>query len=603
MDQALQRDFYVDAKAVYKADQFDQDLEDNLDKMAEESEADEKAWQEELDRAAFGDTEEARQRYQIAITPSEFTEFAIRIPVEGELRQFDFSQRRYLRPIYDSPANRLLLMCARQTEKSTFLGNSNLAYCGINYGFKSLFVSATAQQAQVFSVDRVKEPIEISPDLSFMIDPSLNQNVFFKQFRNRSQLRIRYAFLSADRVRGIPADRISIDELQDIMVDNIPIIEQCASHSPWKLFCYSGTPKSYDNTIEVYWSNYSTQNEWMVPCTHHGKQDKPASWWWNVLGMKNIGKDGLICSKCGRSISSLHPMAQWAARQPRTEDNAKRVTFEGFRITQLMVPWIKWHDDIIATQERYGAARYHNEVLGLSYDSGQRPITRAQIKSVCKDTIRFGDVEKNAARCMGGVFAGLDHGTGEQSYELLSLGGYIDSIFQIFFVHRFTGEDLEPRRQMARVTQLLSAVKFTLMGSDYGGGFEKNDFYQRNFGVLKVAKYMYSYPNYKIKWNPSKGIFVVHRTEIMSDVFNAIKQKKIALPNWEEFSTPYAEDILNIFSEYNETTNMTMYKHSPGKADDTFHSILYCLLASMLVQPRPDIIIPIRAGSVSFDRQ
>jgi hypothetical protein len=114
---------------------------------------------------------------------------------------------------------------------------------------------------------------------------------------------------------------------------------------------------------------------------------------------------------------------------------------------------------------------------------------------------------------------------------------------------------------------------------------------------------MYSYPNYKIKWNPSKGIFVVHRTEIMSDLFNAIKQKKISLPNWEEFSTPYAEDILNIFSEYNEITNMTMYKHSPGKADDTFHSILYCLLASMLVQPRPDIIIPIRAGSVSFDRQ
>jgi hypothetical protein len=47
---------------------------------------------------------------------------------------------------------------------------------------------------------------------------------------------------------------------------------------------------------------------------------------------------------------------------------------------------------------------------------------------------------------------------------------------------------------------------------------------------------------------------------------------------------------------------MIQYQVSPGKTDDTFHSILYCLLVSMLVKPRPDILIPLKAGDVSFNQ-
>ena len=39
---------------------------------------------------------------------------------------------------------------------------------------------------------------------------------------------------------------------------------------------------------------------------------------------------------------------------------------------------------------------------------------------------------------------------------------------------------------------------------------------------------------------------------------------------------------------------MDEYKHAPGKADDSFHSVLYCLLASMIQNPRPDIITPMK---------
>jgi hypothetical protein len=91
-----------------------------------------------------------------------------------------------------------------------------------------------------------------------------------------------------------------------------------------------------------------------------------------------------------------------------------------------------------------------------------------------------------------------------------------------------------------------------------------------------------------------RGSRQLTRTEVMSDIFNAIKRKQVDLPRWEEFEDPFADDMLNIFSEYNNTLRMTMYSHRPDRPDDTFHSVLYLFLVSMIMIPRPDIISPIR---------
>ena len=1359
---------YSQAAYTIRENTFDQTLEDEIDLfMSNEAEA-EIAEQAEID--ALINWQESREEMVARhdVSPSEFTEFAIKIPVAGQLKPFSFEGREYLKDIYDTGNRRVLMKCARQTEKSTTLGNKTLSYSAINMAFRTLFVSATAQQAQVFSVDRIKDPLELSPELKQLTDTKLNQNVFFKQFRNRSQIRIRYAFLSADRclhgnslvqladgsrltikemaeiggsfnvisstqdgtpfvaeatdihcsgmkhivrvktdypvdllcsydhplltgrgwikayqleptdfiaaphvqhlfedeevsigedwawligamvsegecsskksvrftnsdtdfldefeerannvelrlgervldkrednkpcwsigiysdtkgpgidgakrtlwelgefgqksydkhvpysiwkatvsekaaflwalfngdgwrcedngggaragyssaskkliediacllwslgircsiskkkkstknakgswtinlsknptaklidlighfrdckieptrakddtdripltytqlrerlknkhnlnthsawikhkiqlrpgnvkdsvgrrvlrkigsklgddkllrmtssdkswvrvrnvtnegidnvydltveesgcfmanglivhnTRGIPADMINIDEIQDIITDNIPVIEQCASHSYWKIFCYSGTPKSLDNTIEVYWADFSTQNEWAVPCERHGVPRDPSTWHWNILGSRNIGKNGLICAKCGNTISAGHPNAMWVSMQPVTPNNVNRVTFEGYRIPQIMVPWVDW-GEILTAKERYPTVQFNNEVLGLSYDSGARPLTRAQVKAICRKDIHFVDVEENARKCNGHVFAGLDWGchddktriltnsgfkyfkdlsdedlvaqfdkntrrmtfvepevrtvrdwngplyhttgkgidmmltgthrmlfqdrsrewkvdsmsnfagrsstnirgyvkwegeelesftlpglpkspgysgsedlvidgdlwlellgyfvseaglcynngrpscvkmsqravnhdysrvqrmreclelsglnfsefpnkktldfnwtiygkqfwywwsqnigtyvdnvrvpreflnvserqlkilfdamvfgdgsvdkrernhngsygstslglcedfqeicirlglksscrlhkkaegnrktryrvswsrkrdlnlnkeamkriqrvpyegkvycckvpsgfiiterngciayqgnTGEaSSFTVLTLGGYMPHGLQIFFMHRFTGDDLEPQIQLDKIARLLVRVNFTLIGSDYGGGFDRNDWLMRNFGPQRLFKFAYSaQPKRKVKWQPELGRFILHRTEVMSDIFNAMKAKKIWLPNWEEMATPYGEDLLNIFSEFNNQLRMIQYKNSPGKPDDTFHSILYCILASMLIKPRPDLLIPTSASDVSFE--
>ena len=42
------------------------------------------------------------------------------------------------------------------------------------------------------------------------------------------------------------------------------------------------------------------------------------------------------------------------------------------------------------------------------------------------------------------------------------------------------------------------------------------------------------------------------------------------------------------------------HRVSPGKADDSMHSALYCLLASMIEKPRFDLIVPVRDGDVDI---
>ena len=76
------------------------------------------------------------------------------------------------------------------------------------------------------------------------------------------------------------------------------------------------------------------------------------------------------------------------------------------------------------------------------------------------------------------------------------------------------------------------------------------------------------------------------------------RRQESYLIKWKEFREPYGEDVLNIFKEYSSTMNMDQFQRTPGKPDDTFHAILYCLLASMITHPRPDIIVPMEYDMV-----
>lgn len=510
----------------------------------------------------------------------------------------DFSERRYLRRIYDTPSQRRLIMTSRQCEKSTTLGNLQLSYLGLRSLYTMLFVSPSAMQTKVFSTTRIDEIVEASPLIRAMTHPSLRMNILEKHFINGSKLYLRYAFLSADRIRGLSANGVVLDELQDILQDLIPVIEETASHHQASIYLYSGTPKTFDNTIETYWSKFSTQSEWVIPCERHGTPKDPSSWHWNILGEKHLGKKGPICERCGHLINPEHPQAQWVEMVPGAQ-------VEGLRICRLMVPWFfknpdKWKE-ILQALERYPRAQFMNEVMALSYDSGSKPLTRAEIIRCCDN--RWTGLDEDQVAELGTrypLYAGIDWSGGGNSensaYTVLFVGGYVrgDARFQYVFTKRFDGPLMESDVQIKEIIRLLKRFNIRYTGVDFGGGFFPNKELTNIFGPSRVHPFQYvARAPGKLMYKAQLHRYLAFRSLVMADVFNAIKKCKVAFPSWENFREPFATDMLNIRAEYNENLRMIQFVKVRSATDDAFHAALYCLLASMLDTRRPDIMAPI----------
>lgn len=539
-----------------------------------------------------------RRHTLVNMPPSEWVSQFIRIKDgdRGVAKPLTFEERKYLRRAYDTPSRNLLLFTSRQTEKSTTMANKQLASAGMNSMHTSLFVSPSAMQTTVYSKTRIDEIISISPVLQALTHTSLTMNILEKEFLTRSKIFLRYAFLNADRIRGLSVNDIYADEIQDLLPDVMPVIEETSSHFKGARKIYAGTPKTLDNNIEHYRSKNSTMSEWVIPCEHHGGNN-PSSWHWNVLGVENIGKTGPICSKCKKRIYPEHPMAQWVEFRPGAE-------FECLRICRLMVPWFykdpeKWRE-ILHAMERYPTAQFMNEVMAISYDSGQKPITREELIAACNPRYRIDEDQVEEISRSHELYMGIDHGTGgPNSKTVVAIGGYVGTgdSFQIVWMKQFNGPLSEPSAQFPEFCRIINKFRIKYVGADYGLGFYPNKLLTDRFGPKRIHQFQYAATlTSKFVFKPQHGRFMVYRTPVMSDIFAALKKAQITLPHWDDFSTPYGDDILSIFSEYSNAQRMIKYDKPRNFTDDSFHAILFCFLASMLDHRRPDIIAPVQSS-------
>ena len=534
--------------------------------------------------------------------PSEFTAQVMKMPDEGVLAPFSFTGREYLLPIYDTQHPRVLLMFARQSEKSTTLGNKILAFSCLRHHFNSLFVSPSQQQTEVFSRDKLSAPLELSESLRTFLNRNMN-NVLYKKFITHSSVTLRYAFLHADRARGIPADALFLDEIQDLLTDVIPVIEECLSHSPYKVMQYSGTPKSLDNTLMYYWNTFSTMCEWMIPCDHCGGGDYRQ---WNTIGYENIGPVGLICSKCKKDIQARHPDAEWVSQRSMSwlKSPPDGIPFEGYRIPQLLTSWVDW-PGVLDKKRRYPLAQFYNEVLALGYDSGEKLLTREVLRKSSVPNCVMATAHGYARQTT--FYMGIDWGGGGggssedapkavrsmsnlSSYTVVSIGGYMGGRFQYVYFKRFEGPEAHIDELIPLIVKLVDQFNVAMIGTDYGGGLDKNDKLIRHFGIRRVARYQYC--NAKmIHFNRDLHHWMVNRTEALMALINAINRgNEFLFPRWEDWEFPYAQDMLSVFKEYNTSNTQMLVTKTPGTADDSLHSALYCLLVSMIQHPRPDLL-------------
>lgn len=280
-----------------------------------------------------------------------------------------------------------LLITGRQVAKSTFEASDGVVMSNVIPNFKTLYVTPLFEQARRLSTDRVRKFIDQSPVKSLWCNSGTENSVLRKSFSNGSVMHFSFALLDADRTRGISSDRLSFDEIQDMDRTFLPIIQECMSHSPWKLTQYAGTPKTPENTIQGLWTQ-SSQAEWFIPCFACGKENICSS----AYDLdKIIGKHwdpgegnaflGTVCAKCGRFIDPAD--GYWYHRYPD-----RRWSFAGYHIPQPIMH-IHYSDpeawsELLAKREGYGGytpARYFNEVLGESCGTGVQLVSVEDLKA------------------------------------------------------------------------------------------------------------------------------------------------------------------------------------------------------------------------------
>jgi len=291
-------------------------------------------------------------------------------------------------------SKKTLLKTGRQVSKSTSLASQGVLFSNCIDYFSTLYVTPLFEMVRRFSQNYVRPFIETSPVMKLFSGSKTINSVLQRSFKNRSQMIFSFAFLDAERTRGIAADKNVIDEIQEMDIDFLPIIHETMSGSEdWGIVQYAGTPKTLDNTIERLWTDTSMA-EWMIKCPHGGCGH------WNVPALEHdlvemIGplhdfiserNPGIVCGKCRKPVNPRPPSqggtGRWVHRI-----KSKRWSFAGYHVPQIIMPMHyanaeKW-EVLLGKQAGKGNTPIHvffNEVCGESYDSGSKMVTITDLK-------------------------------------------------------------------------------------------------------------------------------------------------------------------------------------------------------------------------------
>ncbi len=285
-------------------------------------------------------------------------------------------------------SKRTLLKTGRQVSKSTSLAAQGVLFSNCIPYFSTLYVTPLFEMIRRFSQNYVRPFIETSPVMKLFSGYTTINSVLQRSFKNRSQMIFSFAYLDAERTRGIPADKNVIDEVQDMDISFLPIIHETMSGSvDWGLTQYAGTPKTLDNTIEQLWLD-SSMAEWLIKCPHGGCGV------WNIPALEYhlldmIGpwhpdisekNPAVVCHKCRKPINPRS--GRWVHRYAK-----RRWKFAGYHVPQIIMPMHyanpeKW-EVLLGKKAGKGNTPLHvflNEVCGESYDAGAKMVTITDLK-------------------------------------------------------------------------------------------------------------------------------------------------------------------------------------------------------------------------------
>lgn len=493
--------------------------------------------------------------------------------------------RQWMPALFDTPKRKRLWKMSRQVGKSTGGAAEGTTRCATIPNFKILYVAPVYDQVSKFSKDRVDAIIESSPLIQSQVGTPDNETE--KKFKKGGKYYMAWAKHRPDNIRGVTADMVHYDEVQDQDLEEIePVInEVCFTSQLYNLRLYTGTPKSLANGIEKKWQE-SDQREWLVRCGRHD----PAKW--IRLGIRNIGKRGPVCHACGNLLDVSQ--GQWVKHSEGK--------IAGFHVHQLNLKishmimqdgeWVphqpSWNE-IIEKLEDNPEAKFLNEVLGESADTADVTLTEAHLKSAANADVSI-HKEPLAKWTDGQMFAGIDWGHGDAATALV-IGRFIDGYFQVLFCKKYTGKQCDPDYAVPDIAHICKKWRVQRIHCDHGGGFAMTQDMRDIFGKKVTANiWSTSAKAADRKWKTDDvkvPRLTLNKPEAIAQVLRNIRKCDIRLPKWEEFKDGFSQDLLNVRRELVEKRNGEQReRYVKAGHDDLFHALCYAWIIGKVSQNR-----------------
>lgn len=494
--------------------------------------------------------------------------------------------------VVDSPDQTYVTNNCIVTHNSTNFSARNLMLTEIIPGYRIHYITPHNKQLQTFAY----KLREVERKFRFFQPP---QNLYRKEFRNGSTIKMDYVLTSADSVRGNTADELQFDEYQhfDISLELEVAQIQVASDMPTRI--YAGTSLTTDTALETRYLN-SSRGVWMLKCgcgyeLNFGDRK---------VVLDFIQERGVTCPKCSR-IQNVRT-GHWVHESPTMLAKG----FPGFHIPQIIVPFFtenarRW-TDIYRTKLTADERKVLQEIIGIPTEEGERELTLKDLENICTVNIEAA-VKKAKAKQYQVIVSGCDWGGSDYlpaaktkiSYTLHAmLGVNADNTMDILHFRRYSGMDYRSIGQ--DIVGNHKRLNGELIGSDFGVGSYYNTYIRDNIGsALRHLIFQYAGPSSAtVERSQSGGLFnhfLLNRTDTITSLYEAIKRGRLRCFSWE-MASEYLLDFMNLFRAPSETASGAtsfVYRRHGAKADDALHAVNFAYVLARLYLGEP--IVPDRA--------
>lgn len=520
------------------------------------------------------------------------------------------AQHFVMEPVYTlNTPRRTVYKTARQVSKSTGLAASRILHSAIKPHFSSLYVAPLYIQTTRFSTLVLRPMLKSSPIRSMLIEGSgVLNNVLQIQMANGAVQHFSFAFHDAERIRGISADSVDLDEVQDLNPDFIEVIESTMDASDWGVRRYFGTPKTSDNLIQLMFDD-SSGAEWVTKCPGCNR-DNIATVDHHLMDM--IQEKGPSCYHCSKLLDPATGHFEHARPHLRHQ-------FAGYHAPQVVMPFHyanpnKWYE-IYTAKTKMNPVKFLNEKLGESCDVMATLISKKDL--VTASILDFENTDdddaalKKLAAGYPAVTIGVDWGGyGEKgiSYTAMVVLGHLpDGKIDVLRMRRIIqteGNSYESNR----VLELAARARVTKLGHDYNGAGSVREtlLLQAGFPLASIVPLAYTGNTTQamVKYVPpshsvARGYYRVDKPRSVTMIAELIKAGMIRFPKFDSWNIresdiqSIADDFLSVAEDrvdLDRASSVMVIRKKPGRSDDVLHALVYAALAHWQSEGRyPDI--------------